>query len=161
MIRHVRAADHPAVRIVLEAAFERADEADLVERLRADGDVVFELLAEEGDAVLGHILYSRLWADSVNLYAALAPLAVLPARHRTGLGASLMRASFEIAREFGVHGVLVLGDPTFYGRFGFAAEAARQVRAPYSGLAGFQGLALEPDAFAAPLNVAYPSAFAG
>jgi len=159
MIRYARTADHPAIEAVLQAAFGREDEGRLVSRLRADEDVAFELVAEEAGAVVGHILFSRLWVDRRELYAGLAPLAVLPARQKSGLGSALVRASLETAREFGCHGVLVLGDPAYYGRFGFSAEAAKGVSAPYRGLAGFQALALEEAAFAGDLSVSYPDAF--
>ncbi len=160
MIRHARPADHAAIETLLQAAFGRADEGGLVSRLRADEDVVFELVAEEAGEVVGHILLSRLWADRRELYAGLAPLAVLPERQKSGLGSALVKASLENAREFGCHGVLVLGDPAYYGRFGFSAETARDVGAPYRGLAVFQALALEEGAFADPMSVSYPDAFA-
>ena len=161
MIRYVRADDHPAIEAVVAAAFGREDEARLVARLRAEGDVICELVAEQEGAVSGHILFSRLWADRSGLFGALAPLAVRPEGQRAGLGSALVRAGLDSAREFGCLGVLVLGDPAYYGRFGFSAETAAQVRAPFRGLAAFQALALEPAVFDAPLTVAYPSAFDG
>jgi putative acetyltransferase len=159
MIRHARPADHPAIAELVQAAFGRPDEADLVARLRADEDAMFELVAEDEGEVAGHILFSRLWVDRFELYGALAPLAVRPGRQRQGLGAGLVRAGLETAREFGCHGVLVLGDPAYYGRFGFSAEDAREIQAPFRGLAAFQALALEDGAFAGPMTVAYPDAF--
>jgi len=161
MIRYARADDHPAIADIVTEAFGRADEARLIERLRADGDVLFELVSGSADALDGHILFSRLWADRYEMFAALAPLAVRPGSQRAGVGAALVRAGLDSAREFGAHGVLVLGDPTYYGRFGFASQAATQVRAPYAGRDSFQALALEPGAFDAPLSVAYPDAFTG
>jgi putative acetyltransferase len=161
MIRYARPADHPAIAEVNRAAFGRADEALLVERLRADGDVLFELVADAEGQVAGHILFSRLWAGSENLFAALAPMAVVPGAQRSGVGSGLVRTGLECAREFGAHGVLVLGHADYYPRFGFSAAAAAQVRAPYSGSPAFMALALEPGAFDAPLDVAYPDAFSG
>jgi putative acetyltransferase len=161
MIRYARPADRPAIDAVITAAFGRADEARLVERLRADDDTMFELVAEQDGVVVGHILFSRLWADRPELYAALAPLTVHPDQQKTGVGSALVRASLDTAREFGCHGVLVLGDPAYYGRFGFAAETAREVSAPYRGLAAFQGLALEDGAFSRALAIAYPDGFSG
>lgn len=159
MIRYATPSDRSAIEAVIETAFGRPDEARLVDRLRAEGDAMFELVAVEDGAVAGHIMFSRLWADRDALYAALAPLAVRPERQRTGLGARLVRSGLESAREFGATGVLVLGDPAYYGRFGFEAATAAQVRAPFQGLAAFQGLALEDGAFAGPMTVAYPEAF--
>ena len=48
MIRYAKPSDHPAIRHVVSEAFDRADEADLVERLRADGDAMFELVEIDG-----------------------------------------------------------------------------------------------------------------
>lgn len=161
MIRFARAADHPAIAEVVEAAFGQPDEARLVERLRADGDVLFELVSVTDGEVDGHILLSRLWADSQSLYAALAPLAVKPGLQRTGVGSALTRASVEQAREFGAHGIIVLGHPAYYPRFGFSADAAAKVKSVYAGGPGFMALALEPGAFDAPISVIYPDAFSG
>lgn len=161
MIRYARAADRPAIAQVVEAAFGQADEARLVERLRASGDALFELVSDEGGEVNGHILFSRLWADSQHLYVALAPLAVRPGLQRAGVGSALVRASLDSAREFGAHGVIVLGHPAYYPRFGFSADTAARVRSVYAGGPGFMALALEQGAFDAPLNVSYPDAFSG
>jgi putative acetyltransferase len=161
MIRHVRTTDQAAIREVVAAAFHKADEADLVERLRAAGDVMFELVEEEDGEIVGHILYSRLWADSLNLYAALAPLAVRPDRQRDGVGKRLTAASLDTAREFGAHAVIVLGHPDYYPKFGFSPEAAQKVKSPYSGSPAFMAIALEPGALDHPLLVAYPDAFGG
>lgn len=159
MIRYATPADRGSIAAVVAAAFGRPDEAHLVEQLRADGDAMFELVAEEAGDIVGHVLFSRLWADRDDLYAALAPLAVRPDRQRAGLGAALVRAGLEAAPQFGAVGVLVLGDPAYYGRFGFSHEAAARVACPYSELAALQALALHPGTFDAALTVAYPNAF--
>jgi putative acetyltransferase len=159
MIRFARAADHPAIAEAVEAAFGQPDEARLVERLREAGDVLFELVAVEDEALTGHILFSRLFADRSELYAALAPVAVRPGLQRAGVGSALIRSGLEQAREFGAHGVLVLGHPDYYPRFGFSTDAAANARCPYTGNPAFMALALEPAAFDAPFMVAYPAAF--
>lgn len=161
MIRHATPADHPAISAVVHAAFGQADEADLVGRLRAAGDVMFELVEEDGGEIVGHILYSRLWADSIHLYAALAPLAVRPDRQRSGVGKRLTAASLETAKEFGAHAVIVLGHPEYYPKFGFSTDAAAKVKCPYTGNPAFMALALEDGALDEALLVAYPDAFAG
>jgi putative acetyltransferase len=161
MIRYARPSDHQAIARIVEAAFGQADEARLVERLRAAADVLFELVAEQDGEVAGHVLFSRLWADRAELYAALAPLAVAPDVQNSGLGSALTRRSLECAREFGAHGVLVLGHPAYYPRFGFSRGAAENVASPYSASPAFMALALEPGAFDTPVTVAYPAAFSG
>ena len=161
MIRLARHLDHAAIAAVVEAAFATPVEARLVERLRADGDVLFELVSEDDGEITGHILFSRLWADRYEMFAALAPMAVRPDLQRRGLGSDLVRTGLATAREFGASGVLVLGHPAYYPRFGFSAETAARVKAPYSGSPSFMALALEDGAFDAPISVAYPEAFAG
>lgn len=161
MIRYARPDDHPAIAEVNELAFGGPDEARLVERLRADGDVLFELVAVEDSEVTGHILFSRLFADRSELFAALAPMAVRPGLQRAGTGSALVRAALDAAREVGAHGVLVLGHREYYPRFGFLAETATNVVSPYSGSPSFMALALERGAFDRPLSVAYPDAFSG
>lgn len=159
MIRYARAEDHAAITEVNELAFGQPDEARLIERLRSDGDVLFELVAVEERQVAGHILFSRLFADRAEMFAALAPMAVRPRLQRAGVGSALVRAGLDSAREFGAHGVLVLGHETYYPRFGFLAETAARVTSPYSGNPSFMALALETGAFDQPLSVAYPDAF--
>ena len=159
MIRYARPTDHPAIAEINTAAFGKPDEAALIQRLREAGDVMFEMVSETEDVLVGHILYSRLWADNGQLYAALAPVSVRPEAQLTGLGSALVRASLVGAREFGVHGVLVLGHPGYYPKFGFRAETAANVRSPYAGSPAFMALAIAPGAFAEPISVVYPDAF--
>lgn len=159
MIRFARAGDRSAIAALVERAFGQPDEVRLVERLRDGGDLMFELVADHDGEISGHLVFSRLWADSQNLYAALAPVAVAPDRQRTGVGSALIRASLAQAREFGVHGVLVLGDPAYYPRFGFSAADAQNVRSAYAGRPSYMALALEPGAFETPITVSYSDAF--
>ena len=161
MIRYARPEDHVAIAEVNDLAFGQPDEARLIERLRADGDVLFELVAIEDGQVVGHILFSRLFADRAEMFAALAPVAVRPGLQRAGTGSALVRAGLESCKEYGAHGVLVLGHREYYPRFGFSAETAALVVAPYSGSPSFMAIALEKGAFDAPLSVAYPEAFSG
>jgi putative acetyltransferase len=161
MIRHARAADRPAIATINDLAFGRPDEAALVARLREDGEAMCEIVSETDGIIDGHILFSRLWADRPELFAALAPMAVRPDRQRSGVGSALVRAGLQILPEFGVRGVLVLGHPAYYPRFGFAAETAAKVKAPYAGSPAFMALALDEGAFDAPLTLIYPDAFSG
>jgi putative acetyltransferase len=91
--------------------------------------------------------------------AALAPLAVAPARQRRGIGSALVRRGLDVCRERGRAAVIVLGHPSYYPRFGFSAALARGFRAPYAGEA-FMALELTPGALAAGAgDVRYPKAF--
>jgi putative acetyltransferase len=164
-VRYAKPADHAEIAVIIERAFTEAagqsTEAELVRRLREDGDALFELVAEADGQLVGHILFSRLSADHSGLFAALAPLAVRPGVQRVGTGAALVRAGLESCKVFGVRGVVVLGHPAYYPKFGFTAEAAAKIASPYAGQPSFMALALESGAFDAPLSVAYPDAFKG
>jgi putative acetyltransferase len=135
-----------AVRALLLAAFEDDAEADLVDALRVGGEVELEMVAAEPDGtVAGHVLFSRLMAEPSIPAVTLAPLAVAPDRQRRGLGAQLVRAGLDALRTTGVAGVFVLGEPAYYGRFGFDARSAEAWANPYAG-PYFQALALVPGA---------------
>lgn len=135
-IRDEEPHDREAVRGVAIAAFGGAAEADLVERLYDDGDVLFGLVADAGGRIVGHILFSRLPIETVLgaiAAAALAPLAVLPVWQGRGVGSALVRHGLDRCQKRRIPAVVVLGDPGYYGRFGFRAETARGLRTPWPG----------------------------
>ena len=51
----------------------------------------------------------------------IGPVAVDPALHRQGIGGRLMRETLAFLATLNASGAVVLGDPAFYGRFGFRA----------------------------------------
>mgnify|MGYP006272207639 CR=1 FL=1 len=158
-IRYARATDHGTIGDVLDAAFGGRAERRIVERLRADAESMFELVALQDGDLVGAIMFSRLWADSMNLYSALGPLAVRPDLQRSGIGSALTIRGLEAARHFDAAAVLVLGHPEYYPRFGFSTAATQKVSAPWSGSPAFMGIALVDGALDEPLMVAYPDAF--
>ncbi|MBI1407207.1 MAG: GNAT family N-acetyltransferase [Caulobacter sp.] len=157
-MRPVGAGDEAAIGAVVAAAFGQPDEAGLVARLRAEGDVVVELVAEEAGEIVGHVLFGRLTTDSGAVFAALAPLSVTPSRQRDGLGLALMETGHALCAMAGVAAVVVLGHPDYYPRAGYSAEAARRITAPFSG-PSFMALELTPGALAEPVAVTYAPAF--
>jgi len=158
VIRPASAEDHAAIHAVVEAAFGQPDEANLVDALRADGDALVELVAEEDGAVVVHVLFSPLTTDTGAKFAALAPLSVQPDRQKDGLGTMLMQVGHELCRAAGVEALIVLGHPAYYPRLGYSAEAARTVTAPFSG-PSFMALALKPGALNTPVTIRYAHAF--
>ncbi|MDM9623486.1 N-acetyltransferase [Rhizobium sp. S96] len=117
-------------RIVAEA-FGGTDESLLIERLREDGDAVVSLVAVIGDAIAGHVMLSPMTAPFDAL--GLAPLSVRPEYQKQGAGTALVRAAITRAREMGASAIFVLGDPEYYGRFGFRADLATGFSSPYAG----------------------------
>jgi putative acetyltransferase len=150
--------DHAAIRSVVTAAFGQADEADLVDRLRADGDALVELVAELDDAIVGHVMFSLLKTDTGARFAALAPLSVLPAFQRDGLGQALMETGHALCAMAGVQALIVLGHPAYYPKVGYSADAARTVSSPFAG-PSFMALALTPGALDGPVTITYADAF--
>jgi putative acetyltransferase len=155
LVRPERSGDRAAVRQLVRAAFGKDAEADLIEALHAAGDAVLSLVACDAGRPVGHILFSRL--DAPIRALALAPLAVCPGHQHRGIGSRLLRDGLALAKAEGWEAVFVLGDPRFYGRFGFDAGAAARFRTPYDGP---HMMAL---AIGGPLpsagTVAYPAAF--
>jgi putative acetyltransferase len=125
-IRAEEQSDWTAVGAVHEAAFRRPQEARLVEALRASGQARISLVAVADGAVVGHVLFSPVAASGLaaNACVGLAPLAVLPAHQRRGIGGALANAGLEACRRAGFAAAVVLGDPAYYRRFGFVS--ARQ-----------------------------------
>lgn len=131
LIREEQASDYGSLREIVEAAFARRDEANLVDRLRRDGDAVISLVAVEGHKPVGHVMFSRMAAPFRAL--GLAPLAVLPERQRNGIGGALVREGIERARSQGWKGIFVVGDPGYYSRFGFDPGLTAGFVSPYAG----------------------------
>ena len=158
----IRSADFtPAVRAVVEEAFGRRDEADLVERLCESDGIICSLAAVEGDAVIGHVLFSavRVTGERGGTLASLAPLAVRVDRQRRGVGTALVKRGIEACAAAGYRGLIVVGHPEYYARFGFAHATVGHLQTPYAGDA-FMGLELAPGAIARLRGaVVYPRAF--
>jgi putative acetyltransferase len=160
-IRPEKKVDIDAIRRVHETAFGSLLEAELVDNLQAEGDAVRSLVAWCEGEVVGHVMFSRLRAlESRGLRAtALAPLGVLPKQQRRGFGTALVRDGLERLKREGEDLVLVVGDPNYYGRFGFTAKAAKAFQTPYDG-PHMQALALSEAGHIAEGLVRYAPAFA-
>jgi len=162
VIREHQPADDDAIRELNDAAFCGPDESRLVEDLRAAGLAAVELVAIEGTAIVGHILFSPLAVtrgkDSIRALS-LAPMSVQPGQQRRGIGSELVRAGLGIAKARDWQAVFVLGHLGFYPRFGFAATLARPFKAPFAGDA-FMALDLVPGVLAgSDGRVVYPPPF--
>ncbi|CRK57150.1 acetyltransferase [Alloactinosynnema sp. L-07] len=123
-------ADIPAIRAVVQAAFDTGDEADLVDRLRTDPSWIEGLsivATDDSGAVVGHTLLTRCHIGDTEALC-LAPCAVAPDHQRTGAGSAAIRAALDAAADLGERFVVVLGHPTYYPRFGFTRASAHGIR---------------------------------
>ena len=128
IVRHERPGDVDAIRTLTEAAFRTAPHADgtehlIIDRLRAAGALTLSLVAEAEGCVVGHVAFSpvAISSGSSNWYG-LGPISVDPARQHEGIGSRLVREGNEQLAALGADGCVLLGDPAYYGRFGFAAD---------------------------------------
>lgn len=126
-IRSFEAADEAGVDGLLKAAFPGPDEARLVMALRAADADTLELVAEDHGEIVGAVMFSPVTARAVggdDLFGiGLAPVAVTPDHQSRGIGTALIEAGLAYLTTLGVPWCVVLGDPDYYGRFGFAPAA--------------------------------------
>lgn len=131
ILRDEQSGDEAAIAALTTAAFfgtEHSDgsEAAIVERLRADRALALSLVAEAADGTLiGHLALSPVTiSDGMQRWYGLGPLAVAPEKQRQGIGSALIHEAFARMQAAGARGCVVLGDPAYYGRFGFAHDPA-------------------------------------
>ena len=132
IVREQQADEYEAIRHVYAEAFRRPR----FRRPQRPGSVppevgVFEALWEAGDAipafsftavcdggVVGHVTASRATV-ATDPVVAVGPIGVLPDHQGTGIGSALMDALLAAADAADVPLVVLLGEPRYYGRFGF------------------------------------------
>lgn len=128
--------DHAEIHIVTAAAFSDVEHSDgseplIVDRLRSEGDLALSLVAEDGERIVGHITFSPVTiADGVADWYGLGPVSVLPDCQKSGIGFRLVQRGIADLRELGAKGIVLLGDPQFYSRFGFRHEPALTYAGP-------------------------------
>lgn len=122
------AADRADIEFLLDVAFGPDRHSRTAYRLR-DGVEPYpglSIVAREKGRLVGSIQYwpCELWdGTTASPITLLGPVAVAPDIQGTGLGKRLMRASLEVADACGHAAIVLIGDPEYYGRFGFAAAA--------------------------------------
>ncbi|HEY1613190.1 MAG TPA: N-acetyltransferase [Rhizomicrobium sp.] len=156
VIRDETEADGPAIHDVQIAAFASGAEAQLVEALRSDGDLVFSVVAVLGGSIVGHAAFSRMNAPFKAL--GLGPVGIVTERQGQGVGTALILAGLTRAAAANWRCIFVLGGVDYYARFGFACDAAAGFRCHYAG-PHFMALALNGPLPVATGEVAYPRAF--
>jgi putative acetyltransferase len=155
-------ADVAAIREVHLAAFETAEEADLVDALRGSAawiDGLSFVAQEPGGTIVAHSLLTRCHVESAPALA-LAPCAVLPRFQRRGAGSAATSAALDAARQLGEALVVVIGHPAYYPRFGFERASSFGIRPPFEVPdEAVMALPLRPDREVPSGTIAYPQAF--
>ena len=138
-IRLAQETDLDSILKVIETAF--SDEEDkvimnLVQELSREttSPSIKSLVAEVDNQVIGYVSYSPIFLKSDSSISAyiLAPLAVFPEHQKQGIGSNLINAGIDMLTKDDVGVLLVYGDPTYYGRFGFKEEIGHSFLPPYT-----------------------------
>ncbi|CTQ48342.1 putative acetyltransferase [Jannaschia donghaensis] len=100
-------------------AFSDGTEPAVIDRLRADGDLLVSLVAVEEAQIVGHIAFSPATLSVPGRWVTLGPISVTPERQRRGIGKALIAAGFARLRALGVAGCVLTGNPAVYASSGF------------------------------------------
>ncbi len=128
-------------------AFPDEELMPLVVALLESKEEVVSLVACVDRALVGHILMTMCGIEGRSeRVALLAPLGVVSAWQRRGAGAALIAEGLRRVKALGATQVHVLGDPAYYGRFGFRADAgvAPPYPLPKEWDTAWQSLSLQP-----------------
>lgn len=127
-IRPETPADIPHITAMTQAAFltevhSSHTEQFIINALRKAGALSLSLVVEQEGEVVGHIAASpvQIVERGGNWYG-LAPLSVRPDKQQQGIGGLLVQQLLQELKTLGADGCVVLGDPNYYGRFGFKAQ---------------------------------------
>jgi putative acetyltransferase len=152
-IRPEEPKDHAAVHAINLAAFEGGPEAVLVDALRSSCPDHLALVAEDGDQVVGHILFTPVMvenSDRVVEGMGLAPMAVRSDRQQSGVGSLLVNRGLDLLRDRFCPFVIVLGHPEYYPRFGFEPASRHGLRSQWEGVPDEAFMVLVFDATSVP-----------
>lgn len=131
LIRNELTGEASAIRAVVTSAMKflpqaSGSEAEIIDKLRANDALSLSLVAEDRGEVVGYLAASDARVGVVTRWGLIGPLAVLPSRHREGIGSALMAEAILRLRA-SCKGAALVGDPGYYCRFGFRTFAKLSV----------------------------------
>ena len=120
-IRPETPADVESIHALTTAAFETEAEANLNDLLREAGALTLSLTAWIEDRLAGHVAVSPVTIEGAPdaAWYGLGPIAVQPDLQGQGIGSQLMLKALADTAKLGGNGIVLLGDPKYYARFGF------------------------------------------
>jgi putative acetyltransferase len=160
ILRPETPADRAAIHALTAAAFEGHPHSDgseprIIEALRDAGALSLSVVAEIDGVLVGQASFSPVQWDGDGDWFGLGPVSVAPNHQNQGLGRTLTEAGLEQLRRNGARGCVVMGEPAYYSRFGFA----RDERFTYPGVPAEYFMALACGAVEGAGKVRYHPAF--
>lgn len=105
--------------------FSDGSEPRVIDALRAAGALTLSLVATQDGEIAGHVAFSPVEINrKVGDWYGLGPVSVWPDRQRQGIGQALIRDGLRRLKSMGAGGCVLLGNPAYYGRFGFENDPA-------------------------------------
>lgn len=133
IIRPEQPQDFDRIYDLVKIAFQTAQvsdgkEQEFANRLRCQAGYIpdLALVAEDDGQLVGHVMLTKTYVlgDAArHEMLLLGPISVVLERRSQGVGTRLLEESFRRARELGYTSVILVGNPAFYGRFGFRKAA--------------------------------------
>ena len=143
--------DYKIIYQLNKQAFERDNEAKLVNNLRESSSFIpdLSLVAELENQIIGHILFVKIQIKNSSQETeslALAPMAVHPDFQKKGFGGRLILEGLKRIAALGFKSVIVLGHEHYYPKFGFEPAEKWGIKAPIEVPSEvFMALELVPD----------------
>jgi len=88
------------------------------------------LVSVTGTQLLGTIRYWQVKIPGVRRALLLGPIAIHPDEHGRGVGSTLITTSLNSAKKMGWDAVILVGDESYYHRFGFSRALAANLTLP-------------------------------
>ena len=114
---------------LIMAAFGPGRYAKTAERVRERAQMAAGFVARDGARMVGSV---RLWSIEIEGQPALflGPITVAADDRKAGLGADLVAACIDYAKRCDVAGILLVGDLSYFTRFGFEPAPAVRLEGP-------------------------------
>lgn len=120
--------DNQAIDQLIQSVFKDASYSEqtehlIVQTLRTADQLSLSLVAKINDEVVGHIAASPVAiSDHSQNWYGLGPLSVHPDYQQHGIGSALVENLLQTLKRHRAAGCVVLGEPSYYRRFGFSVH---------------------------------------
>ncbi len=141
VVRPEQKTETPRIREVIQEAFDpmpfsTGKEWELVEKIRQSEGYIpgLALVAVCEGIIAGHLLISLGEIEGKKKkqgVLVLGPVSVLPAFQHQGIGREMIRIGITAAKRLPLGAMIVVGDPAYYGHFGFQLAVPQGIHLPF------------------------------